>query len=455
MMNMIEHFFCRYFLSGIRILMLFLAVNVLFILAIFSALFFDGGLDGSFPVSELSEHISNRDGLLTSDAVAKKLIREGNVWAMILDNNGCVIWDENMPDDLPRQYSLQDVASFSHWYLEDYPVSTWNRDDGLLVVGYEAGSLWKSRITFDADYVAPLFYCCIGIFLANIIIVILLFFHNTRKLEKSIKPILKGIQQLSKGKPVHIDESGKLSEIKAGLNKAGDYLMKKDNTRAVWIRGISHDIRTPLSIILAYASEMEETPTLPEKTRKQAGIILRQSEKLKNLVSDLNLTTKLEYSMQAICKQNIDAVELARQVISGILNDGMSDQHDIEFHEEQPGKAIQLNGDNLLLQRMLGNLIRNSIVHNPSGCTIKFSIGIHDNSCVFVVSDNGHGMSETQLNALNSNEDLSSSQNSEDDTEHGLGLKIVSQIVKAHRGSIQFTETIPHGLTVKIFLPIE
>ena len=49
--------------------------------------------------------------------------------------------------------------------------------------------------------------------------------------------------------------------------------------------------------------------------------------------------------MQAICKQNIDAVELARQVISGILNDGMPDQHDIEFHEEQPGKAIQLNGD--------------------------------------------------------------------------------------------------------------
>ena len=408
--------------------MLFLAVNILLILAIFSVLFFNGGLDGSFPVDELSEHISNRDGLLSSDTVAQKLISEGNVWAMILDNNGCVIWDENMPDDLPRQYSLQDVASFSRWYLDDYPVSIWERDDGLLVVGYEAGSLWKSRITFDADYVAPLFYCSIGIFLANIIIVILLFIHNTRKLEKSIGPILNGIQQLSKGKPVHLDESGKLSEIKSGLNKAGDYLMKKDNTRAVWIRGISHDIRTPLSIILAYSSEMEETPTLPETTRKQAGIILRQSEKLKNLVSDLNLTTKLEYSMQAIHKQNMDAVELARQVVSGILNDGIP---------EQSGKILQLNGDNLLLQRMLGNLIHNSIVHNPTGCKIEFSVGSHENNCIFIVSDNGHGMSEPQLNALNSNEDISSSQKNEGDTEHGLGLKIVRQIVKAHQGTIR------------------
>ena len=82
MMNMIKHFFRRYILSAIGILMLFLAVNILLILAIFSVLFFNGGLDGSFPVDELSEHISNRDGLLSSDTVAQKLISEGNVWAM-------------------------------------------------------------------------------------------------------------------------------------------------------------------------------------------------------------------------------------------------------------------------------------------------------------------------------------------------------------------------------------
>lgn len=453
-MNTIERFFRRYIFSTVGILLLFFFANAFLMLILLSVLHFGGALDGGFPVEEFSEHISSQNGILTSDAEAKKLLSEENAWAMILDDTGRVIWEENMPDDLPDKYSLQDVASFSRWYLDDYPVSIWKRADGLLVIGYEPGSLWKYRLTLDGNYLFPLLYGSIGIFFANVILMIFLVVRNARKVEKATGPILNGIHQLSNGKPVHLEENGELAEINAGLNKAGDYLMKKDNTRAVWIRGISHDIRTPLSIILAYASEIEETPELPENVRTQAGIILSQSEKLKNLVSDLNLTTKLEYSMQAIHKQNIDAVELARQAISEILNDGIPEQFEVEFYEEQPGKTIQLSGDNLLLQRMLGNLIRNSIVHNPAGCKIEFSIGIHENSCVFVVSDNGHGMSEPQLNTLNSNEDISSSQKSDGDTEHGLGLKIVRQIVKAHQGNIYFSEARPHGLEVKISLPM-
>ena len=72
-----------------------------------------------------------------------------------------------------------------------------------------------------------------------------------------------------------------MAEINIKLNNAGDYLIKKDNTRAEWIRGVSHDIRTPLSMILGYSSEMEDNPELPAATRKQAGIIREQSEKLR------------------------------------------------------------------------------------------------------------------------------------------------------------------------------
>nr|WP_243184358.1 MULTISPECIES: HAMP domain-containing sensor histidine kinase [Blautia] len=268
-------------------------------------------------------------------------------------------------------------------------------------------------------------------------------------------PILRGIRHLSVGKPVHLEETGELAEINAGLNKAGDYLLKKDNTRADWIRGISHDIRTPLSVILGYASEIEDTSSLPEAVRNQAGIIRRHSERLKDLVADLNLSTKLEYSMQPMQKQSLDPIELARQVVSEVLNDGLSEPYELELSEDNPGKNISILGDQVLLNRMLNNLIRNCIVHNPNGCKIQISVGSNDASCTFSVMDNGHGVSELQLNALNSDEDISSTQKQTDEAEHGLGLKIVRQIVKAHHGDVLFSGAIPHGLIVSIHLPMK
>ena len=118
-----------------------------------------------------------------------------------------------------------------------------------------------------------------------------LFIRNTRRIECAMRPILAGIQALS------------------------------------------HDIRTPLSMILGYASEIEDTSDLPENIRKQAGVICRQSERLENIVADLNLTTKLEYSMQPIQKQSLAPVELLRQVVSEIINTGLSEQYDINVSE--------------------------------------------------------------------------------------------------------------------------
>lgn len=454
-MNVSKRFFRRYIFSTVGIVILFLIVNVALVASYFVIAYFGNVATSNFPIEDFSNHIVAENGQLTGDAQATETLNKADAWAMILDENGTVVWEENLPEELPRHYTATDIAMFSRWYLDDYPVNIWKRQDGLLVIGLSPGNVVNYYFSFRAQYIWPLVFGLVAVFFINILLMVYLFIRNAHRVEKAMRPILDGIRHLSAGKPVHLDESGELAEINAGLNKAGDYLMKKDNTRAEWIRGISHDIRTPLSMILGYASEIKETPELPDQTRKQAKIILSQSEKLKNLVSDLNLTTKLEYSMQAIHKQNIDAVELARQTISEILNDGIPEPFEVEFYEEQPGKTIQLKGDDLLLQRMLGNLIRNSIVHNPAGCRIEFSVGIHENNCVFVVSDNGHGMSEPQLNALNSNEDISSSQKSESDTEHGLGLKIVRQIVKAHQGTIQFSDTPPHGLSVKIVIPIK
>lgn len=95
----------------------------------------------------------------------------------------------------------------------------------------------------------------------------------------------------------------------------------------------------------------------------------------------------------------------------------------------------------------------NSMVHNPSGCRIILSVALENGSCIFTVTDDGKGMSEDRLQELNQNESITSTQESTDDTEHGLGLKIVRQIVKAHNGTVHFSEAHPQGLCVRIILP--
>ena len=453
-MKQIERFFHRYILSTVGILLSFFAVNLLLFFALLSATTLNRSRMDNFPISTFSEHITELNGVLTADSEALKLLQRDMAWAMILDDHGTVIWEKDLPEELPRSYSVPDAAVFSKWYLQDYPVTVRTREDGLLVVGFRPGSVFKYNMSVTTDYLRFIMAGTAAAFFINLFLMLYLSIRNTRRVEQSMRPILDGIQALSLGKACKLEERGDLAEINAGLNKAGDYLMAKDNTRAEWIRGISHDIRTPLSIILGYASEMEDTPDLPENTRKQAAILRLQGEKLKSIVADLNLATKLEYSIQPIQKQSLDPVDLIRRVISEFLNNGLPDRYEIEFSEGQAGEKSLISGDSSLLQRMLGNLIRNCIVHNPDGCKIIVSIHIEDADCFFTIEDNGRGINQPLLGLLNNDKAISSTQEQTEEREHGLGLKIVRQIVKAHQGIVLFSDVYPHGLSVQIKLPL-
>ena len=132
-----------------------------------------------------------------------------------------------------------------------------------------------------------------------------------------------------------------------------------------------------------------------------------------------------------------------------MLNGGLDSRYEIAFAEMQPGRSIHLLGDDGLLRRMLDNLIRNSIVHNPQGCHISVTVGAEDGRCVSTVTDDGVGVDAAWLEALNREADVSSTQGGE----HGLGLKLVRQIVKAHGGTVQFRQVAPHGLDICIIFP--
>ena len=445
-MNPVQRFFRRYIFSTIGILTLFFVVNIALALGVMIAGYMSG-TDNGLSVREVSGHVTEQAGTWTADGTALALLREHDAWAMLLDESGTVVWEQGLPEELPRSYASAQVAAFSRWYLQDYPVKVWSREDGaLMVVGFAPDTLVKYYFSMETPSLMMFLVGAIVVFVFNLLLMIFLMLRNTRRVEKAMSPILQGIQALSRGSYRSLDECGELAEINAGLNQAGAYLMQKDNARAEWIRGVSHDIRTPLSMVLGYASELEDDDALTTEARRQAGMIRRQGERLKSLVEDLNLTTKLEYALQPIRREAVDLVEIGRQAVSEVLNSGLPEQYEIEFSEEHPGRAARTEGDAALLRRMLDNLIRNSIVHNPQGCHISVKGGAEDGRCACTVTDDGVGMDAARLEALNQEADVSSTQGGE----HGLGLKLVWQIVKAHGGTVRFRQVGPHGLGICI-----
>lgn len=454
-MNPVQRFFRRYILSTAAILLLFLTVNLILLFAIMVAGTMSSS-DSSFSASDFSDHLVLQDGNWSADDTALSMLEKQSSWAMLLDENGDVVWQQNLPETLPRSYTSAEVASFSRWYLNDYPVKIWTRTDGyLLVIGYPPGTLVKYYFSLEWPYMGIMFSGIAAVFFINLLLIVFLILRNTRKVEKAMTPILQGIQKLSSGIPSHLEEQGELAEINAGLNRAADYMKKKDNTRAEWIRGISHDIRTPLSMVLGYASELEDDCALPQEARKQAGIIRRESEKMKRLIDDLNLTTKLEYALQPVRFKEVDWAEICRQTVGEVLNSGLDSRYEIVLTEMQPGHSIRLLGDDGLLRRMLNNLLFNSITHNPQGCKITLSVGEENGYCLCIISDNGAGISQESLKALNRGDAIASTQDSSGTSEHGLGLKLVVQIVRAHHGTISFSSSIPHGLKIRLSLPAQ
>lgn len=452
-MKQVDSFFRRYILSTLGILILFFVINIVLVGLFLLTVHLNDMKDSGFPIEHFASLIEKKEDIIVADSEAQDILTQTDTWAMLLDENGTVIWQNSLPKGLPLEYSATDIAIFSKWYLDDYPVKVWKHPDGLLVIGFQPGTRVHYYFSIKADYLYAAILGIICALIINICVMAILFIRNTRKVEIAMRPIMDGIHKLSQGKAFHLEEKGGLAEINAGLNHAGAYLIKKDNTRAEWICGISHDIRTPLSIILGYSSEMEDTPDLPAATRKQAGIIRKQSEKLRSLVADLNLTTKLEYSMQPVRIQPLNPFELARQVISDFFNSGLSKMYGLNYSEADSDTVKPIYGDSSLLNRMLHNLIQNSITHNPKGCQISVSAKIGNGTCIFCVTDSGCGIKESYLALLNNDTSIPSSQEGTDETEHGLGLKIVRQIVKVHQGTILFSNVLPHGLKVEIHLP--
>lgn len=331
----------------------------------------------TYRIEKVSEKIVNEGGVYNVDrSVYDRLDRTGS-FAMIIDDSGSVIWNYNKPKDIPDSYGIKEVASFSHWYLNDYPVYNWARDDGILVVGHPKGSIWKYILEINMETMDSMIRFGPYMFIANMLILFLLPVLITRK-----------------------------------------WMLAREKARTEWIAGVSHDIRTPLSIVMGSV----EKGSVEEK----------QCFKIRDLIGNLNTENKLEAGTGKWSNEKINLTSILREILCDYINTYEDYSFDLEVDEQLENYSIQ--ADVTLIRRMIENLITNSIVHNENGCEINVALSERGkDKARLVICDNGQGAPEQKIKVLN--ERIKNAYL----PEHGLGIRVVKQVARKYKYAVRFS----------------
>ena len=433
--------------SAVGVAFLLLAINF------FALAYFGGDQMSGYPntpnriLKNLSGNLTVQDGVYTLLDEEQYFTDTGS-WAILIDPSGNVIWQACRPDEIPMHYTINDIAQLSRWYLMDYPVYVQTREDGLLVLGMPKQSFNKYSIDLTDDWFRTLPQRILGFLGVNLLLSILLAAAVGMLFYRALRIFSSGVRDLRLQRPVRLKTKGIFRELSQSVNVTSEVLerknlalKKRDEARSKWIAGISHDIRTPLAMIMGYSGELAADEGLSEENQKKAEIVTNQSIRIKTLIEDLNLISSLEYEMQPANRRPLRICALIRAVVSELMNNGLPAQFEIAM--ELTGEAAVIHGDDNLLKRAVYNLLNNSVLHNPDGCRIVVRQWMDKKKqhCGIELSDNGTGVEPAVLEQIGEIPKGA----------HGLGLPMAKKIIEVHGGKLSAENR--EGFCVTITLP--
>ena len=177
---------------------------------------------------ELADSLTRQNDSFVMSESGNALIHRQYQWAMLLNDDGDVIWSETLPDDVPHHYTVPEVASFARWYLGDYPVHVWKHSDGLLVLGSAKGSTWKHDIEMPEQIMVNLPAWLGGVIILNGIAAMILALLFGLRMFQSLRPIIKGIENVAEKQPVSLSTGGLLGDLAEKLNRTSEQLGRQE-----------------------------------------------------------------------------------------------------------------------------------------------------------------------------------------------------------------------------------
>jgi His Kinase A (phosphoacceptor) domain./Histidine kinase-, DNA gyrase B-, and HSP90-like ATPase./HAMP domain. len=399
--------------------------------------------------------------LQSGEEALQRTINGNGIYYQVMDNEGNLLYGtshEKIFNDKSELYSrLNTTIKKQNYYIHTVPII----DDNGKVLGAVA-LLYQLKISYVGVrgwwVIAVLIVALISPFLYIIGFTMLfsrIFVNNINRPLQLLMDASRKIKEKDLDFEIdyHSDnELGKLcvafSEMKDELKKSLSAQWKMEQERVEMVEALAHDLKAPLSIIRGYSEALIDTNIdSGEKLSKYLKIIKGNAEKCSNLVQQMQYTMDLERADVQLQLVPVKLSEFLEQKV-----------HQYELQAKQKGITITLNVqgetktsifiDKDKLERILDNIVSNSLQYTPAGGRIDISVKAEKENIFYKICDSGSGFSKKDLEKAFDKFYRGDEARRSKDGHSGLGLFIVKQLLEQLGGSIKLSNTESGGACV-------
>jgi PAS domain S-box-containing protein len=244
---------------------------------------------------------------------------------------------------------------------------------------------------------------------------------------------------------------GELQRHAEELATALAQLQELDRLKTEFVQNVTHELRTPLGLIVGYVELLADKECSPLSAQQQhfLQIVQRQVYILQNLVQDISLMLYTQSS--PLPKEPVALDDLVREAVEDYATTARD--AGLTLRAELGPELPTLRGASTYLRRVLDNLLSNAVKFTPSGGQILIRTGLEQDRVVLRVADTGIGIAPDQhLRIFDRFYQVNGATNRRYEG-MGLGLALVKEIVEAHHGTVSVDSELGRGSTFVVSLP--
>ena len=240
----------------------------------------------------------------------------------------------------------------------------------------------------------------------------------------------------------------------AGVVEANRRLEELDRLRQGYLRNVSHEFRTPLTVIKGYAEFLGETGSPgPDGLKDVMRILVESCDRVIDLVDTLLEVSRVEQeeAERILELQTLDLRELAAASLEPVRP--AAERKGVSLDLEFTGDSLELEGDRGLLRQVVRKLVDNAVKYSPPGARVAVRGSARGDELALEVEDRGIGISPEHLSRIFEKFYMVDGGMTRRLGGTGVGLYLVREIVKLHHGAVDVQSLPGHGSVFSVRLP--